>query len=125
MTKEIINDLKETINRLQTECTEKTNTIIALDEQFQRLKQENEELKAQLETYEDLYKIYFNLCKGRKDVAVVVSYIDKLKQALADIKEIAYFVQKSIIPFHVGDTHPMADIVQLEMGKILAKIAEV
>lgn len=67
----IIDDQKETIHRLQQECTEKTNTIIALGEQLQRKTQECEELKEQLaylteyrkqnqtcqECYEDGYNV--------------------------------------------------------------------
>ena len=41
----IIDDQKETIHRLQDECTEKTNAIIALGEQLARKEQECEELK--------------------------------------------------------------------------------
>ena len=36
----IIDDQKETIHRLQQECTEKTNAIIALGEQLSRKEQE-------------------------------------------------------------------------------------
>ena len=44
----IINDQKKTIHRLQDECTEKTNAIIALGEQLKAKEQECEELNRQL-----------------------------------------------------------------------------
>ena len=46
--KQIINDQKNTILRLQQECTEKTNAIIALGEQLKAKEQECEELKKQV-----------------------------------------------------------------------------
>ena len=44
----IINDQKNTIHRLQQECTEKTNAIIALGEQLKAKEQECEKLKETL-----------------------------------------------------------------------------
>ena len=44
----IIDDQKKTIHRLQDECTEKTNIIIALGEQLDQLKTENDSLKSEL-----------------------------------------------------------------------------
>lgn len=41
----IINDQKNTIHRLQQECTEKTNAIISLGEQLKRKEQECEKIK--------------------------------------------------------------------------------
>ncbi|MBO7211151.1 MAG: hypothetical protein J6V44_09165 [Methanobrevibacter sp.] len=41
----IIDDQKKTIHRLQDECTEKTNAIIALAEQLKRKEQEIKKLK--------------------------------------------------------------------------------
>ena len=41
----IIDDQKKTIHRLQDECTEKTNAIIALGEQLKRKEQECEKAK--------------------------------------------------------------------------------
>ena len=43
-----IEDYRQTIERLQKECTEKTNAIIALGEQLKAEEQECEELKKQL-----------------------------------------------------------------------------
>ena len=46
----IIDDQKKTIHRLQDECTEKTNAIIALGEQLQRKQQSEEKLVKQIQT---------------------------------------------------------------------------
>ena len=48
MNKEIINDQKNTIHRLQQECTEKTDTIIALGEQLRCKEQECEKYEQTL-----------------------------------------------------------------------------
>ena len=93
----IIDDQKETIHRLQQECTEKTNAIIALGEQ---LKAKEQELQAQRNfTAQEQRKIYCvaydktcetgNECKQKKCV-----FKDRLKykQALNEIEE--YFKNK-------------------------------
>ena len=79
MNKEIINCQKNTIHRLQQECTEKTNAIIALGERLQAKEQECKELKEQFKLAEPLYQSC-NI-KDRK--------IKKYEQTLAEIKEIA------------------------------------
>ena len=53
MNKEIINEQKNTIHRLQQECTEKTNAIIALGEQLKAKEQECEELKEKLKSLQN------------------------------------------------------------------------
>ena len=93
----IIDDQKETIHRLQQECTEKTNAIIALGEQ---LKAKEQELQVQRNfTTQEQRKIYCvaydktcetgNECKQKKCV-----FKDRLKykQALNEIEE--YFKNK-------------------------------
>ena len=93
----IIDDQKETIHRLQQECTEKTNAIIALGEQLSRKEQE---LQVQRNfTTQEQRKIYCvaydktcetgNDCKQKKCV-----FKDRLKykQALNEIEE--YFKNK-------------------------------
>ena len=93
----IIDDQKETIHRLQQECTEKTNAIIALGEQLSRKEQE---LQVQRNfTTQEQRKIYCvaydktcetgNECKQKKCV-----FKDRLKykQALNEIEE--YFKNK-------------------------------
>jgi predicted nuclease with TOPRIM domain len=72
----IIDDQKKTIHRLQDECTEKTNAIIALGEQLKRSEQECEKLK---ETFDGLFKVQYKLADNNK----------KLRQCLTEIKEIA------------------------------------
>ena len=87
----IIDDQKETIHRLQQECTEKTNAIIALGEQLSRKEQE---LQVQRNfTTQEQRKIYCvaydktcetgNECKQKKCV-----FKDRLKykQALDEIE---------------------------------------
>ena len=49
----IIDDKNETIHRLQQECTEKTNAIIALGEQLKAKEQECEELKEKLKSLQN------------------------------------------------------------------------
>ena len=93
----IIDDQKKTIHRLQQECTEKTNAIIALGEQLSRKEQE---LQVQRNfTTQEQRKIYCvaydktcetgNDCKQKKCV-----FKDRLKykQALNEIEE--YFKNK-------------------------------
>ena len=93
----IIDDQKETIHRLQQECTEKTNAIIALGEQ---LKAKEQALRVQRNfTTQEQRKIYCvaydktcetgNECKQKKCV-----FKDRLKykQALNEIEE--YFKNK-------------------------------
>ena len=55
----ITDDQKKTIHRLQEECTEKTNAIIALCEQLKAKEQECEELKKQL-IQKDEVNTFFN-----------------------------------------------------------------
>ena len=93
----IIDDQKETIHRLQQECTEKTNAIIALGEQLSRKEQE---LQVQRNfTTQEQRKVYCvaydktcetgNECKQKK---CVFKYRLKYKQALNEIEE--YFKNK-------------------------------
>ena len=102
----IIDDQKKTIHRLQDECTEKTNIIIALGErldqlkfdyaelekrhndsfeQFKQLKAENEELKKKVESY---------LCSTN---CYKYQQTEKLKQTLAEIKPILEYYANSTI----------------------------
>ena len=74
----IIDDQKKTIHRLQDECTEKTNAIIALGEQLKAKEQECERLRFPMQdtNYAILAKEEFEEYK-------------KLKQTFTEIKEIA------------------------------------
>ena len=74
----IIDDQKETIHRLQQECTEKTNAIIALGERLKAKEQECEELKEEIKT------------NGFGCFNIEMSeQLDQLKKTLTEIKEIA------------------------------------
>ena len=93
----IIDDQKETIHRLQQECTEKTNAIIALGEQLSRKEQELQ-VQRNFTTQEQrkLYCVAYdktcetgNECKQKK---CVFKYRLKYKQALNEIEE--YFKNK-------------------------------
>lgn len=70
----IIDDQKKTIHRLQDECTEKTNAIIALGEQLKAKDQECEELKDKLKIYEKMM--------DNPDYKV-----DEYKKALEEVEE--------------------------------------
>ena len=108
MNKEIINCQKNTIHRLQQECTEKTNAIIALGERLQAKEQECKELKEQFKLAEPLYQSC-NI-KDRK--------IKKYEQTLAEIKEIA---NKTLWTYSNLD-----DVTKYNMfDNILQKISEV
>lgn len=100
----IIDDQKKTIHRLQDECTEKTNAIIALGNKLTAKEQECEELK---ETFDGLLKVQYKLADNCK----------KLRQTLLEIREIAnsdnhYFSDGTILRYEV-------------VNKILQKISEV
>lgn len=73
---DVINDYQNIVKRLQQECTEKTNAIIALGERLQAKEQECEELKEILKVwkYSDVQHIF---------------KINKYEQTLTEIKEIA------------------------------------
>lgn len=67
----IIDDQKKTIHRLQQECTEKTNTILALGDKLKCKEQECEELKDEI----------LHLRKeGNKSCAYCIDLIEKEKQ---------------------------------------------
>ena len=48
----------------------------------ENLKEENEELKAQRDTYVSLMNVYKNISKGRQDNITVTNYISKLEEKL-------------------------------------------
>lgn len=99
----IIDDQKETIRRLQQECTEKTNAIIALGEQLKAKEQECEELKKENQNLKNMYNSMSDLCEI-KDEAILdknadieelsqhcFEYSDRIhnfKQALDEIIEV-------------------------------------
>ena len=95
----IIDDQKETIHRLQQECTEKTNAIIVLGERLKAKEQECEGLKKELQAQRDftaheqklIYCVAYdescktgNDCKQKK---CIFKDNIKLKQTLVEIKD--------------------------------------
>ena len=77
----IIDDQKKTIHRLQDECTEKTNVIIALGEQLKAKEQECEKLKKQIESYKGLITD-----AGKQNYQLMQEY-DKLKTENEELKK--------------------------------------
>lgn len=76
MNKQIINDQKKTIYRLQNECTEKTNAIIALGEQLQAKEQECEKIK------EDNATLFDKAIEARKECTDLKEQLFLLKTEL-------------------------------------------
>lgn len=131
----IINDQKKTIHRLQDECTEKTNIIIALGEQLDQLKTENDSLKRQLQfefdetllqysnTIEDLQKQLKDsvMQKCPKCGEVYLNPVGaKLYEALIEIKELV----QSDYCTEIGSCEFCAEIGNCLNRKILHKISE-
>ena len=94
----IIDDQKKTIHRLQQECTEKTNAIIALGEQLKRKEQECEELKKQVcGLRPELKYIIDKTCSKynieakyyHEKIVEIINNLDKLSKTLTKIKGIA------------------------------------
>ena len=73
--KQIIDDHKETIHRLQQECTEKTNAIIALGELLKAKEQECEELKKQLQADNCLNEIK-KICENNDELQGDFNVVD-------------------------------------------------
>lgn len=85
----IIDDQKKTIHRLQDECTEKTNAIIALGEQLEAYKMEAEEgkeINAELKAENERLEAHL----ATLDAVIETGRVQykALKQTLAEIKEI-------------------------------------
>lgn len=89
MNKEIINDQKNTIHRLQQECTEKTNAIIALGERLQAKEQECERWKkVNDEKNELLTKLGCpTMATAKRKVFCLQEQLDKLKAENEQLKE--------------------------------------
>ena len=128
----IIDDQKETIHRLQQECTEKTNAIIALGEQLQTKEQECEEKQ---KTAQDAISklcteksaLYNELDKLKRDNDLFRTCHDneqekrrKYEQTLTEIKEIA---EENI---RIADLEGLNGVYRRGLAKqILQKISEV
>ena len=103
----IIDDQKKTIHRLQDECTEKTNAIIALDEQ---LKAKEQELQEAMDNYVqldlqrvkeynelvDLYKAKEQECESWKKANYEKNeFLKKLGiSATGEFHRIKYYINK-------------------------------
>lgn len=89
-----------------------------LENELQAEKQKLKELEEKYKWY-DHYKdsALYNkdLCNKKSDE------IDKYKQALEEIKEIAHLIHFSTLPLHRGFTHDKADEIDAYLNKILQK----
>lgn len=132
----MIDDQKKTIHRLQDECTEKTNAIIALGEQLDQVKTENDSLKRQLQfEFDETLLQYSNtiedLHEQLKDSVMQKcpqcgeTYLNpvgtKLYEALIEIKELV----QSDYCTEIGSCEFCAEIGNCLNRKILHKISEV
>ena len=85
----IIDDQKKTIHRLQDECTEKTNAIIALGEQLQRKQQSEEKLVNQIKTICDFINNRPETFKGVNGSIdkIITDYAERKEQECEDFKQ--------------------------------------
>ena len=129
----LIEDYKQTIERLQKECTEKTNAIIALGEQLKAKEQECEALKKRNEDNERFYLIQY----AKKDSEVLDlthklnvleerKRADKLSKTLIEIKEIAENMNKECFydDFDCKDCDMQNGCTYFNNKQILQKISE-
>lgn len=86
----IIDDQKKTIHRLQDECTEKTNVIIALGEQLQRKQQSEEKLVKQIQTICDFINNRPETFKGINGSVdkIITDYAKAKEQECEELKKI-------------------------------------
>lgn len=134
MKDKIIEDYKNTISRLQQECTEKTNLIIKLINKNNRLKEELNQVQLLLEGKNTQYNTLLENCENYKinikvlkfGANVLASERDRrvrentrYRKALEEIKGEITALHYITIPFHRGITHELADMVQEYKNKIL------
>ena len=81
----LIEDYRQTIERLQKECTEKTNAIIALGEQ---LKAEEQECEKYEQLFDELDKRVSNCIKIYDCIIVSKIVKDIISKAKGEIMEI-------------------------------------
>ena len=115
----VIEDYRQTIERLQQECTEKTNAIIALGEQLKAKEQECEELKERLERTEEDLKYQCVDCMNVKS--------DRYRKALEEIEKVINNILNSCLgrntvscrPAHnvCGDLINILDIINKAKGE--------
>ena len=115
--KQIMTDIQNMIARLQQECTEKTDDIIALGELLQAKEQECKELKEQFKLAEPLYQSC-NI-KDRK--------IKKYEQTLAEIKEIAEGMHDLWInkTKYTDIDNLVKHLLECELSRIIYKLDEI
>lgn len=89
MNEQIIIDQKQTIHRLQQECTEKTNVIIALGEKLQAKEQECETLASQLDFEVQKKECLEQECEELKKI------IDEAKNGKLDLN--SFFAIEAIV----------------------------
>lgn len=88
MKNKIIKDLKETIERLQKECTEKTDAIIILGEKIEALEIKNKVLKSnRLDMFEHL-----EIVQENKKLKKIISEIELLTYELTN-EEYTNFIE--------------------------------
>ena len=80
----IIDDQKKTIHRLQDECTEKTNAIIALGEQLKRKEQELDKIKETINYYSG---IHCSKCKHYKTCTTIDDCVNTIIKEVSQIME--------------------------------------
>ena len=136
----IIDDQKKTIHRLQDECTEKTNAIIALGEQLEAKEQECEELKGismkkcpkcgevylnsvGMEAFNQLDQLKAQLLDQEAETLKAGGIIHKLEKTLTEIKE--FFNEECIIckENYINITGEICE--ECKYKDILQKISEV
>ena len=115
----LIEDYKQTIERLQKECTEKTNAIIALGEQLKAEEQECKELKKQLMQKSEVDMFFNTPIEGwSSDPCGICKY----KNCLTEIKEIAEPFCNACQEFEPKKND--SNCMYCNYGKILQKISE-
>ena len=73
------------------------------EQECEKLKEENEETKAQRDTYISLMNVYKNISKGRQDSEIVINYIDKLKGKLKIAEQALDEIEKKCCAVLNGD----------------------
>ena len=137
----IIDDQKKTIHRLQQECTEKTNIIIALGNKLQAKEQECEELKKiineaknskldlnsffAIEATVGEYQLELDQLKSENKhlndlLNQALKDYDKARETLTEIKEIA----EKLKNFY-EELGKCEDLTVVRLKQILQKISEV
>ena len=131
----IIDDQKKTIHRLQGECTEKTNAIIALGEKLKIKEQEYEKLrqyhnkcceefekekKEWLEKYNQVSRDFYS---GKYCNAEKCQQLDQLKAENDELKK-CYKNNSALLDFEETNTTKLVNKV-MKLEKTLTEIKEI